>query len=64
LRQHYKEYLQNLELIRECELGMDELLSDHLSTNEIDPSQASAERHVPKGMSIYREIRVSDPSNG
>lgn len=40
LRQHYKEYLQNLEMIRECELGMDELLSDHLSTNEIDASQA------------------------
>jgi hypothetical protein len=40
LRQHYKEYLQNLEMIRECELGMDGLLRDHLSRNEIDASQA------------------------
>lgn len=40
LGQHYREYVQNLGRIQECEKAMEELVCQHLSTNEIDPKSA------------------------
>lgn len=51
LKQHYLEYVQNLERIRECELAMDGLAKAHLSTNETDPDSAPNHKKRTKGIS-------------
>jgi transposase len=48
LKQHYKEYLQNIELINECELAIDKILKDHLSANEIDPESTPIHKKALK----------------
>jgi transposase len=48
LKQHYREYLQNLDRINECELAIDELLKVHLSECEIDASQAPNHKKAQK----------------
>jgi hypothetical protein len=35
LNQHYREYLQNIELIKECEIAIDKIYNDHLKNSEI-----------------------------
>jgi transposase len=48
LRQHYNEYVQNLERIKECEKAIEELMSQHLATNEIDPQSAPVHKKALK----------------
>ncbi len=48
LKQHYKEYVQNIEMIRECELAIDKVFKLHLSSNEIDPASAPIHKKAIK----------------
>lgn len=48
LNQHYREYLQIIDLIKECEKAMDEVLSDHLLNNEIPVGQAPSHKKALK----------------
>jgi transposase len=48
LGQYYSEYVQNLERIKECEKAMEELMSQHLATNEIDPGSAPIHKKALK----------------
>lgn len=48
LKQHYKEYLSNLEMIAECDIEMDRILNEHLSNSEIDGTKAPVHKKVLK----------------
>lgn len=48
LNQHYREYKQVIELIKECEKAMDEILGDHLLSSEIPLGQAPCHKKAIK----------------
>ncbi len=48
LKQHYKEYGQNIGLIEECETAIDALIREHLTTSEIDPDTTPLHRKALK----------------
>ncbi|TAH01069.1 MAG: IS110 family transposase, partial [Sphingobacteriales bacterium] len=48
LNQHYREYKQVIELIKECEKAMDEVLGDHLLRSEIPLGQAPSYKKAIK----------------
>jgi len=48
LKQHYKAYEQNLELIKECEIATDILVGQYLSTCDIDSSAAPVHKKALK----------------
>lgn len=48
LNQHYREYKQVIELIKECEKAMEEILGDHLLSSEIPSGQAPGHKKATK----------------
>jgi transposase len=48
LDQHYREYKQVIELIKECEKAMEEVLCDHLLSSEIPLGQAPSHKKAIK----------------
>jgi len=48
LGQHYKEYCQNIELIRECEYAMEELIKKFLASSKIDAASTPIHKKALK----------------
>ena len=48
LKQHYDEYVRNLDKIKECEIKIDGVLQGHLLKNEIDPESTPIHKKALK----------------